>query len=69
MNNPAAYGASKGGLIQLTKWLSARLVPRVRVNCISPGGVERNQPQIFKKRYMNKLLLKEWQLSQMFLMQ
>ena len=51
MANPAAYGASKGGLIQLTRWLSTTLAPSIRVNAISPGGVFRNQPDLFVKRY------------------
>ena len=51
MGNPAAYAASKGGLMQLTKWLSTVLAPRIRVNAISPGGVWRNQPEEFRKRY------------------
>jgi NAD(P)-dependent dehydrogenase (short-subunit alcohol dehydrogenase family) len=54
MGNPAAYAASKGGLIQLTRWLSAVIAPDVRVNCISPGGVYRNQPNVFVKRYEDK---------------
>ena len=54
MNNPAAYSASKAGLIQLTKWLSANLAPEIRVNAISPGGIIRNQPEIFIKRYEEK---------------
>ncbi len=41
MANPAAYGASKGGLIQFTRWLSTTLAPQVRANVISPGGVAR----------------------------
>lgn len=52
MGNPAAYGASKGGLIQLTKWLSTSLAPHVRANTISPGGVFRNQPEVFVERYV-----------------
>ena len=51
MNNPAAYAASKGGLVQLTRWLSTTLAPEVRVNAISPGGIFRNQPDEFVKRY------------------
>jgi len=52
MNNPAAYAASKGGLLQLTRWLSTVLAPKIRVNAISPGGVERGQPKSFVKRYI-----------------
>ncbi|MGE9292475.1 MAG: SDR family oxidoreductase [Puniceicoccales bacterium] len=51
MANPAAYGASKGGLIQFTRWLATTLAPDVRVNAISPGGVSRGQPQSFVSRY------------------
>jgi len=51
MANPAAYSASKGGLIQLTRWLATTLAPNIRVNAISPGGIFRNQPDVFVKRY------------------
>jgi NAD(P)-dependent dehydrogenase (short-subunit alcohol dehydrogenase family) len=51
MANPAAYGASKGGLLQLTRWLATTVAPRVRVNAISPGGIFRNQPETFVARY------------------
>lgn len=51
MGNPAAYAASKGGLLQLTRWLATVLAPRVRVNGISLGGVWRNQPEAFVERY------------------
>ena len=51
MSNPAAYGASKGGLIQFTRWLATTIAPHVRVNAISPGGIFRNQPEKFVTRY------------------
>ena len=51
MSNVAAYGASKGGLIQLTRWLATTLAPQVRVNAISPGGILRGQPEKFVARY------------------
>lgn len=54
MGNPAAYGASKGGLLQLTKYLATALAPRVRVNAISPGGLERGQPEEFQTRYRDR---------------
>jgi NAD(P)-dependent dehydrogenase (short-subunit alcohol dehydrogenase family) len=58
MGNPAAYAASKGGLIQLTRWLATTLAPGVRVNCITPGGVERGQPEAFSQRYVARTPLK-----------
>ena len=58
MSNPAAYAASKGGLIQLSRWLATTLAPEVRVNVISPGGIRRNQDQKFIDRYELKTPLK-----------
>lgn len=54
MGNPAAYAASKGGLTQLSRWLATTLAPDIRVNTISPGGVFRDQPEVFVDRYNNK---------------
>lgn len=58
MGNPAAYATSKGGLLQLTRWLATSLAPDIRVNAISPGGIFRNQPSQFVKRYEAKVPLK-----------
>lgn len=54
MASPAAYAASKGGLMQLTRWLATTLAPDIRVNAIAPGGIERGQPQAFVERYCNR---------------
>ena len=55
---PEIYGASKAGLIHLTKYMSAYMAPfNVRVNSISPGGVFNNQDPKFVKKYSNKVPL------------
>lgn len=54
MGNPAAYSASKGGLIQLSRWLATSMAPNVRVNTISPGGLLRGQPDKFIDKYSSK---------------
>lgn len=51
MANPAGYAASKGALLQLTRWLATTLAPAIRVNMLSPGGVERGQPASFRDAY------------------
>lgn len=58
MANPAGYNASKGGILQLTRYLATVLAPDIRVNAISPGGVFRNQPEIFKNKYELRTPLK-----------
>ena len=58
MGNPAAYAASKGGLLQLTRSLAMVLAPDVRVNAITPGGVWRDQPEAFHKRYVARTPLR-----------
>lgn len=56
--NPAAYSVSKAGLINMSRWLASTLSPYIRVNCVSPGGVLRNQKKKFIKKYSEKTLLK-----------
>lgn len=58
MANPAGYGASKAGLLQLTRQLATTLAPRVRVNAISPGGILRGQPPAFLRRYERRTPLR-----------
>ena len=53
MGNPATCAASKGGLIQLTKWLATTLAPEVRVNCVSQS-VFRNQDEKFVSAYVSR---------------
>ncbi|MCA9396596.1 MAG: SDR family oxidoreductase [Candidatus Omnitrophica bacterium] len=54
-NSPCSYAASKGGLIQLTKYLSVHLASKgVRVNAISPGGVFNDHEPEFVKNYSEK---------------
>lgn len=45
------YSISKGAVIQLTRHLAVHLAPRVRVNCIAPGGVLNMQGDDFIKKY------------------
>lgn len=54
MGNPAAYAASKGGLIQMTRWLATTMAPKVRVNAIAPGGVFRDTQEPFLGRYISR---------------
>jgi NAD(P)-dependent dehydrogenase (short-subunit alcohol dehydrogenase family) len=37
-NNPVHYGATKGGMLQMTRYLACHLAPKIRVNSISPGA-------------------------------
>lgn len=58
MGNAAGYAASKGGVIQLTRWLATSLAPDVRVNCLSPGGVFRDHPDGFRHAYESRTPLR-----------
>lgn len=66
MGNPAAYAASKGGLLQLTRWLATVLAPDVRVNAITPGGVSRGQPEDFQAKYIDRTPLKRMAIEEDF---
>ncbi|MFA4825891.1 MAG: SDR family oxidoreductase [Methanoregula sp.] len=64
MGNPAAYAASKGGLIQLTRWLATVLAPHVRSNAITLGGVYRNQNESFHSKYVKKTPLQRMAIEE-----
>jgi len=52
MQSPIEYTAIKSGIISITKYLSKYYKNKnIRINCVSPGGIKDNQPQLFKKRY------------------
>jgi NAD(P)-dependent dehydrogenase (short-subunit alcohol dehydrogenase family) len=55
LNSPPQYGAAKGGLLQLTRYLACELAPRgIRVNSLSPGifpwdGVAEQHPDFIRR--------------------
>ncbi len=52
INCPVEYSSSKAAIIQLTKYLANMYnKDNIRVNCVSPGGIKDNQPQIFIRKY------------------
>jgi NAD(P)-dependent dehydrogenase (short-subunit alcohol dehydrogenase family) len=52
INTPAVYTASKAGVIGLTKHLATYWAAQgVRVNTLTPGGVESGQNDAFRQRY------------------
>ncbi|HEV8537155.1 MAG TPA: SDR family oxidoreductase [Candidatus Limnocylindria bacterium] len=58
LDNPAGYAASKGGMLQLTRWLATTLAPAIRVNAITPGGIFRDTKEPFLSRYVERTPLR-----------
>jgi len=53
---PPDYFFHRGGMINLTRFMARMLAPKkIRVNCISPGGLHDNQPQRFVENYSKKV--------------
>ncbi len=48
--NLSTYCASKGGVVLLTKALSAEFAPEVRVNCVCPGWVDTDMAKVYINR-------------------
>jgi len=58
INTPAVYSASKAGVIGLTKYLASYWASKgIRVNTITPGGVESGQNSIFIEKYSARVPL------------
>jgi NAD(P)-dependent dehydrogenase (short-subunit alcohol dehydrogenase family) len=58
INTPAVYTASKSAVIGLTRYLAAYWGnSKIRVNSLSPGGIESGQNSTFKELYSNRVPL------------
>lgn len=58
INTPPVYSASKAGVIGLTKYFATYWAEKgVRVNTLTPGGVESGQNKTFSDLYSNRIPL------------
>lgn len=56
INTPAVYSASKAGVVGLTKYLATYWAGKgIRVNTITPGGVESGQNEEFRRKYSQRV--------------
>jgi len=59
INTPAAYSVAKAGVIGLSRYLATYWASaNIRVNSITPGGVESGQNERFKANYSNRVPMK-----------
>jgi NAD(P)-dependent dehydrogenase (short-subunit alcohol dehydrogenase family) len=57
-SKPAAYGASKAGVVNLTRYFARLWGPHgVRVNALSPGGLGGGQDEEFRRKYCSRVPL------------
>jgi len=58
INTPAVYSASKAAVIGLTKYLASYWgADGIRVNTLTPGGVESGQNDVFSRKYSARVPL------------
>ena len=58
INTPAVYSASKAAVIGLTRYLAAYWGAQgIRVNTLTPGGVESGQNEVFSRKYSARVPL------------
>ena len=58
LNSSVAYAATKGAIINMTKYMASYWYNTgIRVNCLSLGGIENNQDSKFIKKYSEKTML------------
>lgn len=58
MTQPAQYAIAKGGLTNFTRYLAKYFGPHgIRVNMLSPGGIDGDFSEVFKERFKQHALL------------
>ena len=58
ITSPVPYAVSKGGVVQLTRYLATYWGAKgIRVNTLVPGGIESGQNDTFKKNYSSRVPL------------
>jgi NAD(P)-dependent dehydrogenase (short-subunit alcohol dehydrogenase family) len=58
INTPLVYAASKGAIIAMTRYLATYWgADGIRVNSLTPGGIESGQNEAFTMRYSHKVPL------------
>jgi NAD(P)-dependent dehydrogenase (short-subunit alcohol dehydrogenase family) len=58
INTPAVYSASKAAVIGLTRYLASYWGSQgIRVNTLTPGGVESGQNDVFSRKYSARVPL------------